>query len=350
MKTSGPARAVTLAALVALGTSCSTSAQQSKAPGPADAAAMVGTVVITFAEVDKKAMQEAAGSFGSLTLAQAVYESRRAAAEELAGNMLLDAEAKNRKVEREALEEAEVTSKVAPVAEADVQAWYQGNPQRVQGAPIDQVRAPIQSLLRQERFRVARDAFIGTLKAKTPVRVMIEPPRTSVTAGSAPAKGSASAPIEVIEYADFECPYCLAAAPTVKRVLDTYGDQVRLVYRHYPLPNHPNARPAAEASMCAHEQGQFWAYHDRLFTEQGKLSVADLKQAAATLGLDAPRFNKCVDDHKFKSVVDADAQSGTDAGVNGTPAFFINGRPITGAQPFEAFKRIIDEELEFKKK
>jgi protein-disulfide isomerase len=131
-------------------------------------------------------------------------------------------------------------------------------------------------------------------------------------------------------------------------VLETYGDRIRFVYRNFPLQNHPHARPAAEAAQCANEQGQFWAFHDRLFGDPGKLSDGELKQTAAALGLNAAQFNKCVDDRKFQSVVEKDAQAGSDAGVTGTPAFFVNGRPLSGAQPFEAFKRIIDEELELK--
>jgi protein-disulfide isomerase len=154
----------------------------------------------------------------------------------------------------------------------------------------------------------------------------------------------------VIEFADFQCPFCLAASPTVKRVLETYGDRIRFVYRNYPLPNHPQAQPAAEAAQCANEQGKFWPYHDRLFAEAGKLMDADLKKAAVDLGLDAARFNSCVDEHRYKSVVEADQQAGNEAGVNGTPAFFVNGRLLSGAQPFEVFKRVIDEELELKKK
>lgn len=125
----------------------------------------------------------------------------------------------------------------------------------------------------------------------------------------------------------------------------TYGDRIRFVYREYPLPNHQNAHIAAEAGQCANEQGKFWPYHDRLFANQQRLSLPDLKQHAAELGLDTTRFNACVDSHKYAAVVDADIKMGNAAGVDGTPAFFINGRLISGAQPFEAFKRIIDEEL-----
>jgi protein-disulfide isomerase len=339
-----------LAALVLLVGACSTSAQQTRQPSSGDIIATVGGVSITLEQIDEKALQEPAGSFGSLKLAQALYEARRAAAEEMIGNVLLDQEAKRRGIERTALVEQEITSNAAPVTEADVAAWYGSNPQRVQGATLDQVRAPIKSMLTEERIQNARDAYVNTLKAKTAVRMMLEPPRSAVRAGTSPARGPANAPVELIEFADFQCPYCLAASPTVKRVLDTYGDRIRFVYRNFPLQSHPDARPAAEAAQCANEQGQFWAYHDRLFAQPGKLSNADLKKTAADLGLDAARFDACVDEHKYKPVVDADAQAGAEAGVSGTPAFFINGRLLSGAQPYDAFKRIIDEELELKKR
>ena len=337
------------AATVLLGAACSTSAQQPKTPGPTDVVATVGAVTITLEQVDRKALEEPAETFGDMKLSQAIYEARRAAVDDIVGNILLDQEARRLGVERAALAEQEINSKVKAVTEAEIAAWYQTNKQRVKGATLDQVRAPIQSLLTQERIQAARTTYLETLQARTPVRVMIEPPRAVVNAGKSPAKGAASAPIEIIEFADFECPYCIEASPTVKRVLDTYGDRVRLVYRNYPLRNHPRAKPAAEAAQCAHEQDQFWAYHDRLFGEPGKLSDADLKQTAVTLGLNAAQFNKCVDDRKYQSIVETDAKAGVEAGVNGTPAFFINGRLLTGAQPFEAFKRIIDDEIALKK-
>ena len=209
--------------------------------------------------------------------------------------------------------------------------------------------AAIRAYLGQERTRTVRQAYLDRLQTKTRVIITLEPPRQAVKAAESPAKGPAAAPVEIVEFSDFQCPYCLAAHPTVKRVLDTYGDRIRFVYRHYPLPNHPNARPAAEAAQCANEQGRFWPYHDRLFENSSKLADADLRQAAADLQLDTTRFNGCLETHKYKDAVDADIKAGQDAGVSGTPAFFINGRELTGAQPFEAFKRIIDEELSLRK-
>jgi protein-disulfide isomerase len=218
----------------------------------------------------------------------------------------------------------------------------------VQGAKIDQVRQPIRSLLTQQRTSQAYQAYVEKLRAKSSIRISLEPPRQKIAADG-PAQGPANAPIELIEFSDFQCPYCLRAHPIVKQVLSTYGDRIRFVYRNYPLPSHPNARPAAEAAQCAAEQGQFWPYHDRLFAEPNKLSDDDLKASAAALGMDAGRFNACFDSHKYKARVEADMQAGNDAGVNGTPAFFINGRMLSGAQPFDEFKRVIDEELALKR-
>ena len=131
----------------------------------------------------------------------------------------------------------------------------------------------------------------------------------------------------------------------MQQVLASYGDKIRFTYRHYPLSNHPHARPAAEASQCAAEQGQFWPYHDLLFADPSRLTDADLKARAVQLGLNAAQFNACVDTRKFKDDVDADVRAADAVGVDGTPAFLINGRMLSGAQPIEAFKRLIDEEL-----
>jgi protein-disulfide isomerase len=330
---------------------CSTAAQPAaKQQTAGDVVATVGGISITLGEVDEKAMQQQAGNYGSLKLSMALYEARRGAIEDIVGEKLLAQESKTRGITSAALIDQEIGSKIATVTEADVAAWYDANPSRVQGAKLDQVRAPIRSLLTQERTQRVYQTYVDQLKAKTPVRIMLEPPRQRVAVAGSPSKGPAAAPVEVVEFSDFECPFCLRAYPTVNQVLSTYGDRIRFVYRNYPLPNHPNARPAAEAAQCAAEQGQFWQYYERLFADQTKLSSDGLKQSAAALGLDAGRFNACLDTHKYKDRVESDIKDGNEAGVSGTPAFFINGRMITGAQPFEAFKRIIDEELELKRK
>jgi protein-disulfide isomerase len=339
-------RTLTLAALLGVLTACSqTSAQQSRRQLPTEAVATVGGASITLAEVDDKALEQPASAFGSAKLSQALYEARRAALDEIVANKLMDAAASAQGVDRAALVEKEITAKIPPVSDADVTSWFQANQGRLQGAALEQVKQPIRAYLTQERMQGIRAQYVDSLRAKTSVAIMLEAPRQAVSSANSPSKGPKTAPIEMIEFSDFQCPFCLRADPTVQEVLKTYGDKIRFVYRHYPLPNHPAARPAAEAAACANEQGKFWPYHDLLFANPSKLSDADLKQHASTLGLNTAQFNSCVDTHKPKGLIDADVKAGEEAGVNGTPAFYINGRMISGAQPFDVFKRIIDEEL-----
>jgi protein-disulfide isomerase len=326
------------------------SAQQRPSPPAApggDVVATVGASTITLAQVDDRALKEMASTFGPVRLVEALYESRRAHLDEMIATMLVEQEAKARGTTPDALMASEVEAKAAadPVTDAEVTAWYQANPDRVQGAPLEQVRAPIKALLAGAHFDKARDQYVDTLKMKTPVKISLEPPREKVAEAGRPARGPEHAPIEMIEFSDFQCPFCLRAYPTLMKVLDTYGDQIRFVYRHYPLKNHPRARPAAEAAQCANEQGKFWPFHNLLFGTPGHLEDADLKKSAVSLGMNPEQFNACVDSHKYAADVDADIAAGDEAGVSGTPAFYINGRVLSGAQPFEAFKAIIDEEL-----
>ena len=336
--------AFAIASLIAFA-ACSTAAQPIRQQTADDAVATVGGARITLGEVDARALTVPAANFGNLPLAQALYEARRAVLDEMIGNRLIDADAKVRGVDRDALVQQEITAKVTQPTDLDVADWYKANQARVQGATIEQVAAPIRSLLVQERTAAARRAYVDRLRASTAVAISLDPPRVAVSDGGRPSKGPTKAPVQIIEFSDFECPFCFRVNPTVAQVLSTYGDRIRLVYRHLPLPNHPNARPAAEAAACANEQGKFWEYHDRLFADQSKLAAADLKKHAADLGLDAGKFNACVETRRFQKDVDADMDAAQLLGVSGTPHFFINGRPLSGAQPLESFKEIIDQEL-----
>lgn len=199
-------KTLSLAALIAVLTACSqTSAQQAKRPAPADTVATVGGTPITLAEVDDKALEQPVSNFGSAKLSQALYEARRAALDELVAAKLIDAAAKAQGIERAALVEKEITSKVQAVSDADVAAWYQANQGRLQGAPLEQVRQPIRAFLTQERMQSVRAQYIETLKAKTTIAVMLDPPRTKVEmVASSPSRGPASAPVEVVDFSDFQ--------------------------------------------------------------------------------------------------------------------------------------------------
>jgi protein-disulfide isomerase len=164
------------------------------------------------------------------------------------------------------------------------------------------------------------------------------------TAGS-PSRGDASAAVTIAEFSDFQCPFCSRVGPTLERVRQVYGDKVRVVWKHNPLPMHKDAPLAHLAAVAAAEQGKFWEYHDRLFANQQKLQRPFLSQYARELGLDVARFDRAVDSKAGQPKIDVDAAEGRSLGVSGTPAFFINGHFLNGAQPFEKFAEVINGEL-----
>ena len=197
---------LTLAAVLAVLTGCSpTSAQQAKRPAPNEVVATVGATPITLAEVDDKALEQPVTNFGSAKLSQALFEARRAALEEMIADRLIDAAAQSQGIDRSALIEKQITAKIIPVTDADITAWFQANQARLQGAPLEQVKQPIRSLLTQERMQGIRATFIDRLKAATVVKVMLDPPRQKVEmVASSPARGPANAPVEVVDFSDFQ--------------------------------------------------------------------------------------------------------------------------------------------------
>jgi protein-disulfide isomerase len=171
-------------------------------------------------------------------------------------------------------------------------------------------------------------------------------PRVEVSIEGDPSIGPLDAPITMVEFSDYQCPYCQVwYQQTFDRLMAAYPDQILFVYRDLPLPMHPEAIPAAEAAHCAGEQDAYWLFHDAIFTGQVPLERATYDQIAADLGLDLAAFSACQDDHRYEAEISADAEDAARIGLNGTPSFVINGRILIGALPFEDFKAIIDEEL-----
>ncbi len=171
--------------------------------------------------------------------------------------------------------------------------------------------------------------------------------RLSVETDDDPAWGPEDAPVVIIEFSDYQCPYCgRFHTTTYQRLKEVYGDRIRFVYRDFPLTQiHPEALPAAIAANCAGEQGEYWAFHDKLFQNQANLSADAYLTFAQELGLDMDAFRACLEDPAQKEEVLADQAYAAQLGVTGTPTFFINGIPLVGAQPFEAFQQIIESEL-----
>jgi protein-disulfide isomerase len=166
-----------------------------------------------------------------------------------------------------------------------------------------------------------------------------------VRPGDGPSKGPANAPLVMVVFSDFQCPFCKRVEPTLAEMEKHYRGKLRVVWKNYPLPFHSDAEPAAEAAMAADAQGKFWPMHDKLFDDNSGLDRRSLERYAAALGLDLPRFKADLDAQRYKARIAADKQEGDDVGVVGTPAVFINGRKVAGAYPFETFQKIADAEL-----
>ncbi len=256
---------------------------------------------------------------------------------------ILTEEATAQGVTREELLAGEVDSKVGEVTEAEVDAFYTQNQAQMR-QPKEQVAPRIRQHLGQKKRDELYQEYMAGLEAKRQVDYKFGPYRVEVAA-TGPSRGPATAAVTLIEFSDFQCPFCSRVVPTLDKVKEKYGDKVQVVFRHFPLQFHAQAQKASEASMCAHDQEKFWEMHDLLFEEQSALQVADLKEKAQRLGLKEDAFNECLDSGKYKERVQEDQREGVLAGVSGTPAFFINGRFISGAQPFENIAKIIDEEL-----
>jgi protein-disulfide isomerase len=194
-------------------------------------------------------------------------------------------------------------------------------------------------------------AVIETLLAGIPKsqsvqkEIVASGPAQAINLEHAPAKGPATAPVSLVEFSDFECPFCAEAAPIVRQLLAAYPTQIHLAFKQYPLPMHKESHLAHEAALAAAEQGKFWEMHDLLFADQNKLAREDLIAKAKQLKLDVPRFTKDLDTHRFRAAVEADRQEGDRLGVDGTPFFFINGHGISGAVSPADFKRLIDAAL-----
>ena len=302
--------------------------------------ALIGDETVTEAEVDALVGPQLA------ELRQKTFQLRSQGLDELIAQRLAEREAKRRGITLEALLKAEVDDKVV-FTDADLKALYEANKARFTGQSEAEAMKQVEPAVRQQKRRERQMTLVRELRAAARVTVLLEPMRAELhLPAGAPARGPEKAPITIVEFSDFQCPYCVRAQPTLKRVRTTYGDNVRFVFVDFPLDIHPQAKKAHEAAACAHEQGKFWPMYDRLFTSEGKFQVADLKGYASETGLDPAAFDTCLDSGRHADASERGVEEGARNGVTGTPAFFINGRMVVGAQPYEAFAQIIDDELD----
>jgi protein-disulfide isomerase len=273
------------------------------------------------------------------------YELKSKELENLVNQRLLESTAKSKGLSTDAFLEQTVDRTLPPPTPSEVEAYYLAQKDQI-NRPLSEVKPQMEQALMEARRQQARQNYLDSLRQKSSVAILLPRPKIEVAADPSRLRGNPDAPVTIIEFSDFQCPFCRTAEPTIKEVLDKYKDKVRFSYRDFPLKQiHPYSEQAAEASRCAGEQGKFWEYHDLLYANQAKLDQAGLTEHARAVGLDVERFSTCLASGKFKAPVDSDFQAGIRAGVSGTPAFYIDGVFLSGAQPVSAFEKIIHTEL-----
>lgn len=277
---------------------------------------------------------------------QAQYKLVNNTLQEILRERVLLDEAKKQGKTADQLVAEEIGGSVEP-SDVEIAAWYQDNQSRTGGRALEQIKPQIADYLRNERRKEAVAKLEARLNEERKVNIRLEPYRLHLNNEGAPSMGPENAPVTLVEFSDFDCPYCGRFHPTLKKLSEKFGNQLRVVYRQYPIVNlHPNAFKAAEASLCASDQDKFWEMHDLMFQEQGRLSVSELKVKAGRVGLDQKKFDECLTTGRFTEQVQEDLKEGGRVGVTGTPALFVNGVMVEGgAVSLDVVSQAIEREL-----
>jgi protein-disulfide isomerase len=282
-------------------------------------------------------------------LRQEEYKLKKQAIEALMSQKVLAAEAKKQGASVEKLLESEVDAKVPEPTPDELTAYYKDHQSQL-GKPFEDIKMMLGPALKSMKVQQARQAYARDLLSRAEGNndavLVLRPPTVRVSIDPARVRGNPNAPVTIVEFSDFSCPYCQKAELALTEVLAKYPGKVKLAYRDYPLrAAHPNAQSAAEASRCAADQGKFWEFHDLLFLNPDKQDRTALLDDAHSLELDGKKFESCLSSGQYKPQIEQDLQDGMKAGVRGTPAFFVNGVLLDGVQTPEALERIIKEEL-----
>jgi protein-disulfide isomerase len=271
-----------------------------------------------------------------------IYTAERASLEELVERTLLEQAARAKGMTVEELKRS-LANQIPPPTKADVEfiKAYENSKQRAsESAPPGEGR--LEAAIREARLEQATRAIVAETRAHAAIESHLPPPRVALSTAGAPLVGSPSAPVRIVVFTDFECPYCKESEATLKRIVQQYGDRVAIYFRNYPLPNHLYAMPSAVASVCAAEQGRYLPYHDLLFEHQKELKTADYALWAEMTGLDRAKFETCRSAGEAKKRVENDIREGVAAGVSGTPTFFVNGR---AARDDATLRAVVAEEV-----
>ncbi len=329
---------LTTVAILLLGAACSKpqTVVVASADSPNKVVALLDGEPITDEDLDIK---------GELVkLEQEAYQVRQEALDRVIAMRLLEKEASKNGMELEELLEAVVDSKIPEPNPAEVKAYYERRKSRLR-KPFEEVREQVTAMVRNTNLQRARRDYVVRLRKDADVEVRIAPPRLPVNVENAHGRGPEDAPITLVEFSDFQCPFCKRVQPTLEELFEEYDGKLRWVFKDLPLTRlHPGAVRAAEAARCAGEQDKFWEYRDGLFA-LGRVTDDVYPGVAKSLELDYEAWETCLDSGKHVAAVEADGDEAAGLGISGTPAFLINGILLSGAQPKESFTRIIEAEL-----
>jgi protein-disulfide isomerase len=303
---------------------------------------------ITYKDLGPEAM--AAEKKALFEYCDAVHATRATALDNYVTEKLVEKAAKAAGQSPDDWMQAEVQKRIPQPSDAEIEAFYKARA-RPGAPPLEEVKGQVVMMMQREKSEDAvRDILEGIKKGVSVEKTLPDvrsPPRdVAVTEHTARKGGSERAKVRVVEFADFQCPYCSMAANTVKELTAKYGDKVEFAYRNFPLRSiHPNAQRAAEFAQCSQAQGKFWEMHDKLYAAQDKLDEESMRASAKEIGLDEGKLDECLQSGKGAADVDADYKTGESLGVEGTPTFFVNGRQHVGAATVEALSATIDAEL-----
>ncbi len=305
-----------------------------------EVAATLDGRAITVGEIDAHIKEQLFSEATSERNPATLYEVRSRALKGLIDTMLVEKAAAAENLSSDEYLGQQVEAQ-GDVPEQEIAAFYAENIDQMGGLGLDEMRDRINVYLKERRVVT----IVANLREQADTEILLEPSRIEVEA-IGPAKGPDDAVVTIIEFSDFQCPFCQRVVPTIDQVVAKYPTEVRFVFRNLPLNNiHPRAQAAAEAAACANNQAKFWEYHDLIFANNRALSDQDLEGYASEIGLEMAAFRQCVQNRETQQIVDADAAVAEELQISGTPSFLINGIPMHGAQSLEAFSQIIDEEI-----
>ncbi|MBI2091997.1 MAG: thioredoxin domain-containing protein [Deltaproteobacteria bacterium] len=321
--------------------SCSSKpAALSSAPAnPAEVVASVNDLNITAGELTEAAKNRLQ------RVEQDIYEIKKDTLDGLVETKLIEQAAKKQGKSVDDYLKESIDDKAAPPSDDEIKSFYEARKDQIGNKTLKEVSDQIKTFLTQNKKQGLRQQLIGGLRAAANIKISLVQPRVNIEAGDNPSIGPKNAPVTIIEFTDYQCPFCGRVRPTIAQITDEYKDKVRYVLRDFPLSFHQYSKKSHEAAHCAGDQGKYWEYNKELWGHQQALQVEKLKEYAKSVGLNTKKFDECLDESKYAKKVEENVAAGSEAGAQGTPSFFINGIFLSGARPLADFKAIIDEEL-----